>query len=92
MESFDGGTFEVVREYMNHEKRGEYVIAVNETIEYRGILERWYVESFEYDVEIPEEVFEVPESIQRKIFALQHKRAEDAARKKEAVEAAEVGK
>ena len=75
MESFDGETHEVTRDYMDHEKKGDYVIAMRQTISHADIVEQWNVDSFEYDGEVPEDAFEIPEAIQNQIDELKRKKA-----------------
>lgn len=75
METFSGSTSEVVRDYMDHKAKGDLVVPMTFTISYRGVVDRWRVESFEHDVEIPEHVFEIPDLIQRQIHALQDSQA-----------------
>jgi len=75
METFGGGTHEVVRDYMDHKELDGIVVPTNQTIAYRGIVDRLHTESVECDVEVPEHLLEIPDAIQRQIHALQRKQA-----------------
>ena len=80
IEAFNGRQQEVTREYMDHQKlEGGFVIARKQSISHNDRVDQWEIVTAEFDIEIPDGIFEVPDSIQNRIFALQQRREAEKA-------------
>ena len=63
METHGSATNEVIRNYWNYERVGEFFIPMKRTIDTNGRQYVFNVESYEVDIEIPKGTFDLPKSI-----------------------------